>query len=89
MLQRAPDHFGANGAELVLEVGPLAHDLLTQPMAAQVVGQQVGRGPSARAQPVLQSAFGTGNGRPDRPEGVIQVQGNGPDFKSVEHGGRE
>ncbi len=87
--QRRTDAFPPQGAQVVGEMGMRLHDLGADHGGRFCIGQQRGRGRRARSQPVPQHLLGPPDGRPDRPEGIVEIEGHRADAGGIEHGGRE
>ena len=89
LTQQRADRLQAQKGQVVRPIGMASVD----PGAHRLPGFGLRRqGPSAGGvpvQPVLQHGFSTGNGGPDRPESVVQIQGNGLNAGKIEHGERE
>ena len=85
LVKRHPDRLAPKGAEVVLEFGSAAHNLLADVVACAGIGKQrCGHGCVA-AQPGAKRGFGLFYHRPDRPQGVIKIEGYGFDNCQVEH----
>jgi hypothetical protein len=60
--------------------------LLTHGLGGDTIARQNGRGRCMLLKPVQQNGFGTVDRGPHRPEGVVQVKGDGADAGKVKHG---
>ncbi|MDB5742651.1 MAG: Ferrochelatase [Polaromonas sp.] len=84
--QRRADRRQPKRAQVVPEFGVGLVDLLADFMPRRGLGQQRGRRWRMLGQPVVERFFSPLDGRPDRPQRVVQVQGHGFDKGQVKHG---
>ena len=85
-IERQPDGLAPDGAQVVLELRARVDHVLANLVPRRGVGKQRSGHGRMLAEPVVQRLFGPFNGRPDRPQGIVEVQGNGFDKGQVKHG---
>ena len=89
LAQRYPILALSNGSADVHQVGVGFDDVLADVVAGMRVGKQRRCHGRVVAQPVRERIFCTLDDRPDGPERVVQIKGDGADAGKVEHGQRE
>ena len=84
--QQQADGLAPQRAEVVRQIGPGLHDVLAHHPQGFAVGAQQGGSRGVVAQPGEQHLFRPGDDGPDRPQRVVQVEGDGADSGNVQHG---